>query len=334
MLPEKARLPGVLKNWNQDRLDMIQTQDLTKRFDNFLAVDGVTIQLGAGQVLALLGPNGAGKTTTVRMLTSVLRPSSGWARVAGFDVVSQPAEVRARVGVLTEQHGLYARMRGDDYLDFFGQVYGLKTHHRQQRIQSLLDQFGMQEYAHRRISEYSKGMRQKLALARALLHEPPVLLLDEPTSAMDPESARLVRDAILELRSSERAIILCTHNLVEAEELADQIAIIRRGRIVAQGSSNDLKRSVLGDQEYELHLASSRNGSRMELPADIELTATGPGWIRFRTSNPERDNPEILRSLLDQGKPVIRLQEVPRSLEEVYLRVMAEWEEKEMPHAE
>lgn len=312
---------------------MIQTQDLTKKFDNFLAVDGVTLQLGPGQVLALLGPNGAGKTTTVRMLTSVLRPSAGWARVAGHDVVSQPAQVRASVGVLTEQHGLYARMRGDDYLDFFGQVYGLKAKHRQQRIQTLLDQFGMQEYAHRRISEYSKGMRQKLALARALLHEPPVLLLDEPTSAMDPESARLVRDAILELRSSERAIILCTHNLAEAEELADQIAIIRRGRVVAQGTSNDLKLSVLGAQEYELQLASAFNGSPVVLPETSQVTATGPDWMRFRTANPQRDNPEILRALLDQGKPVIRLQEVPRSLEEVYLRVMSAWEDKELPYA-
>jgi len=312
---------------------MIQTQDLTKKFDNFLAVDGVTLQLGAGQVLGLLGPNGAGKTTTVRMLTSVLRPSAGWARVAGHDVVSQPAQVRASVGVLTEQHGLYARMRGDDYLDFFGQVYGLKAKHRQQRIQTLLDQFGMQEYAHRRISEYSKGMRQKLALARALLHEPPVLLLDEPTSAMDPESARLVRDAILELRSSERAIILCTHNLAEAEELADQIAIIRSGRVVAQGTSNDLKLSVLGAQEYELQLASPFNGSPVVLPETSQVTAIGPDWMRFRTANPQRDNPEILRTLLDQGKPVIRLQEVPRSLEEVYLRVISAWEDKELPYA-
>ena len=311
----------------------IQTQDLTKKFDNFLAVDGVTLQLGAGQVLGLLGPNGAGKTTTVRMLTSVLRPCAGWARVAGHDVVSQPAQVRASVGVLTEQHGLYARMRGDDYLDFFGQVYGLKAKHRQQRIQTLLDQFGMQEYAHRRISEYSKGMRQKLALARALLHEPPVLLLDEPTSAMDPESARLVRDAILELRSSERAIILCTHNLAEAEELADQIAIIRSGRVVAQGTSNDLKLSVLGAQEYELQLASAFNGSPVVLPETSQVTAIGPDWMRFRTANPQRDNPEILRALLDQGKPVIRLQEVPRSLEEVYLRVMSAWEDKELPYA-
>ena len=230
----------------QEWLGMIQTQELSKRFDNFLAVDRISLELGAGQVLALLGPNGSGKTTTVRMLTSVLHPTAGWARVAGYDVATHPVEVRARVGVLTEQHSLYSRMRGDEYLDFFGQIYNLPTSHRRQRILNLFTQFGMQEFVHRRIGEYSKGMRQKLALARALLHEPPVLLLDEPTSAMDPESARQVRDAILELRSSERAIILCTHNLAEAEELADQIAIIRRGRIIVQGTPEALKQDVLG----------------------------------------------------------------------------------------
>lgn len=312
---------------------MIQTQDLTKWFDNFLAVDSISLQVGAGQVLALLGPNGAGKTTTVRMFTSVLRPSAGWARVAGFDVVSQPAQVRARVGVLTEQHGLYARMRGDDYLDFFGQVYGLSTSQRRQRIQALLDQFGMHAYAHRRIAEYSKGMRQKLALARALLHEPPVLLLDEPTSAMDPESARLVRDAILELRSSERAIILCTHNLAEAEELADQIAIIRRGQIVAQGSPADLRLSVLGAQEFEVRLAAPLNSAALPVPPIIELTASGPDWLRFRSLDPQRYNPLVLRSLLEAGLPVMCLQEVPHSLEDVYLRVMSAADEKESAHA-
>lgn len=312
---------------------MIHTQGLTKWFDNFLAVDSISLQLGTGQVLALLGPNGAGKTTTVRMLTSVLRPSAGWARVAGFDVVTQPASVRARVGVLTEQHGLYARMRGDDYLDFFGQVYGLPAPRRRQRIQTLLDQFGMHAYAHRRIGEYSKGMRQKLALARALLHEPPVLLLDEPTSAMDPESARLVRDAILELRSSERAIILCTHNLAEAEELADLIAIIRHGKIVVQGSPAELRLSVLGPQEFELRLAAPLNGSALPVLPTIELTATGPDWLRFRPLDPQNDNPLVLRTLLEAGLPVISLQEVPHSLEDVYLRVMSSAEEKESAHA-
>ncbi len=254
---------------------MIETEHLTKRFDEFLAVDDVCLQVKAGQVLALLGPNGAGKTTTVRMLTSVLRPTSGRARVAGYDVVEQPSRVRASVGVLTEQHGLYERMPAEDYLSFFGELYGLDVSTRKKRIGKLLEDFGLLEFSRRRIGEYSKGMRQKLALSRALLHEPPVLLLDEPTSAMDPESARLVRDSIHALRSANRAILICTHNLVEAEELADQIAIIRRGKIITQGAPVDLKRCLLGPAEYEVHLAVTIEGRKPLLPSDVDLTSWG-----------------------------------------------------------
>jgi len=307
---------------------MIETYNLSKSFDDFLAVDTVSLRVNAGEVLALLGPNGAGKTTTIRMLTSILRPTRGWARVAGFDAVSQAAQVRASVGVLTEQHGLYMRMPADEYLDFFGQIYGLDFRMRRKRIQKLLSQFSLLQDQKRRVGEYSKGMRQKLALARALLHEPPVLLLDEPTSAMDPESARLVRDAIRSLRSAERAIIICTHNLAEAEELADQIAIIRRGRIIAKGSPTNLKLSLLGPAEYEVRLGADLDGHNLAVPADVTLTTRGADWVRYRTSSPEMTNPAILRGLLDQGFPVISLQEVPRSLEQVYLQAISTQDEQ------
>ncbi|MDH5508676.1 MAG: ABC transporter ATP-binding protein, partial [Anaerolineae bacterium] len=220
---------------------MIKTEDLSKKFDAFQAVEGVTLQVKTGEVLALLGPNGAGKTTTVRMLTSVLRPSRGSASVAGFDIVSQAPQVRASVGVLTEHHGLYNRMDAMDYLLFFGEIYGLDEKTRTHRAEKVLSDFGLAEAANRRIGEFSKGMRQKLALGRAMLHNPPVLLLDEPTSAMDPESAHLVRKAIQELKSNERAVVICTHNLAEAEELADRIAIIRRGKIIANDTTANLK---------------------------------------------------------------------------------------------
>jgi ABC-2 type transport system ATP-binding protein len=302
---------------------MIETYSLSKRFGDFLAVDTVSLRVNAGEVLALLGPNGAGKTTTIRMLTSILRPTQGWARVAGYDVVRQAAQVRAAVGVLTEQHGLYMRMPADEYLDFFGQIYGLDPVVRRKRIQKLLSEFSLLPDRKRRVGEYSKGMRQKLALARALLHEPPVLLLDEPTSAMDPESARLVRDAIRSLRSAERAIIICTHNLAEAEELADQIAIIRRGRIVAKGSPDRLKLNLLGPAEYEVRLGADLDGHNLKVPPDAMVTSRGADWVRFRTSSPEQTNPAILRDLLDQGFPVISLQEVSRNLEQVYLQAIS-----------
>jgi ABC-2 type transport system ATP-binding protein len=306
---------------------MIVTQDLSKEFEKFLAVDGVNLNVGTGEVLALLGPNGSGKTTTVRMLTSVLLPTRGWARVAGFDVVQQADQVRASVGVLTEHHGLYNRMSAIDYLDFFGQLYGIDLPTRRKRADRMLEEFGLAEYKNRKVGKFSRGMQQKLALARTLLHEPPVLLLDEPTSALDPESARMVRDAIQELRSSDRAIILCTHNLAEAEKLADKIAIIRYGRIITQGTPESLKQKLLGPAEYEVRWGSPQRLNEFKLPNDLVVNAWGEDWLRFSPTHPEYDNPLVLQSLLDQGITVVSLEKVPRSLEQIYLQVMNEPEE-------
>ena len=303
---------------------MIQLEGLTKRFGDFTAVDGVTLSIAAGEILARLGPNGAGKTTTVRMLAAILQPSEGRAVVAGFDTRSDGIEVRRRVGMLTEQPGLYLRMRGGEYLGFFGRVYGLDAETCQQRGRRLLEQFDMAEAWNRRMGEFSKGMRQKMALARALLHEPPVLLLDEPTSAMDPYSAKLVRDAILSLRDERRVILVCTHNLAEAETVADRIAIIRRGRIVALGTPAELKRELLGPPVMELRLAEARDGALSLVSRFVEPLAFGPDWIRYETSQPETVNPLILRALTGAGIGVVTLGELPRSLEAVYLRVVEE----------
>ncbi len=303
---------------------MIETNGLSKQFESFLAVDGVSLTVQPGEVLALLGPNGAGKTTTVRMLTSILKPTAGWARIAGYDVVTQPAGVRASVGVLTEHHGLYVRMRSEEYLDFFGEVYGLSPEIRRKRSAQLLERFGMSEAVGRRLGEYSKGMRQKLALIRTMLHDPPVLLLDEPTSAMDPQSAKLVRDAISDLRSEKRAIILCTHNLTEAEQLADRIAIIRRGRIVTQGSPAALKRELLGPALLELRVVGLLNGAVQDLSDLVEVVSSGVDWIRYRAPDPATTNPLVLERLAAKRIPVVTLAEVPRSLEDVYLQVVEE----------
>ncbi|MEA3349636.1 MAG: ABC transporter ATP-binding protein, partial [Chloroflexota bacterium] len=308
----------------------IITKKLSKKFDSFLAVDRVSLHVKAGEVLALLGPNGAGKTTTVRMLTSVLRPTEGSASVAGYDVVEDAPKVRASVGILTEQHGLYARMPTTEYLDFYGQLYNMPPVERRDRIEQLLNQLGLSNVRHQRIGTFSKGMRQKLALARALLHNPPVLLLDEPTSAMDPKSARLVRNAIKALRSAERAIVICTHNLFEAEELADRIAIIRRGKIIAKGSPTALKQTLLGPGEFEIRTAASLKENYNSIPAGITITSQGAKRIRYRTTHPNEDNPQMLRTLLKQDIPVISLQEVPRSLEQVYLEAVNAIDDREV----
>jgi ABC-2 type transport system ATP-binding protein len=301
---------------------MIELDGLTKRFDDFTAVDGVTLAVAPGEILALLGPNGAGKTTTVRMLAAILRPTAGCARVAGYSVLEHPQEVRQRIGLLTEHPGLYLRMQGGKYLDFFGRLMGLSAHERECRGRELLARFGMPEAWERRMGTYSKGMRQKMALARAMLHDPPVLLLDEPTSAMDPHSAKLVRDAVLSLRDHRRAIVICTHNLAEAEALADRLAIIRRGRIIALGTPAELKARLLGSPLMELRLTQAVDGI-VKLVSDlVSVESQGEDWLRYHTSTPRKTNPLLLQRLATHGVGVVTLSEVPRSLEDVYLRVV------------
>jgi ABC-2 type transport system ATP-binding protein len=325
---------------------MIQTENLTKRFpcstasvergclpleDSgpgdealtwFTAVDHLNLEVPAGKILALLGPNGAGKTTTVRMLTSILKPSEGSARVAGFDTVRNARQVRHAVGLLTELPGLYLRMRAGEYLAFFGQLQGMRDQQIRERTAILMERFGLATVRRQRIAEFSKGMRQKLALIRAMIHDPALLLLDEPTSAMDPQSAKLVRDAILDLGRDQRTILVCTHNLPEAEMLADQIAIIRRGRIVALDTPARLKAQLLGAPLLEVRLAHSLDGYLEELTDLVTVESSGENWFRYRTSTPETINPALLNRLAGQDARVLTLSEVPRSLEDVYLSIV------------
>ena len=300
---------------------MIETEDLTKSFDGFLAVDRINLSVSPGEVLVLLGPNGAGKTTSVRMLNSILRPTSGHARVAGFDVVKDATKVRAIVGVLTEQHGFYGRMNAEEYLLFFGELYGVPKIECLKRIKPLLLNFGLDEHRKKRLGEYSKGMKQKLALIRALINYPPVLLLDEPTSAMDPESARTVRNAILSLRSDDRTIILCTHNLNEAEELADKIAIIREGKIILSDYLVEVKKSLLGNPIFEASFNEDLNGWTPDLPDGVLITKIESRKIIFEVLNPSQSNPAFIRNLSNKH-PLLSFQERPRKLEDAYMEAL------------
>ncbi len=301
---------------------MIETHELTKVYDQFLAVDRVNLNVPPGSVLALLGPNGAGKTTSVRMMTSILAPTSGWAKIAGYDVVKQPERVRALVGVLTEQHGLYERMKALEYLDFFGRIYHLSAEQRKRSALNLMERFGLSFALDKRLGEYSKGMKQKLALVRAMLHNPPVLLLDEPTSAMDPQSAKQVRDAIIELQRDERTFLITTHNLTEAQILANRIAIIRGGRIIANGTLEELARQFVGDPIMELHVNGELNGLAKDIGDMVRVEDAGRDWLRFRVSNPRTDNPALLQRLSGLGIEVVTLSPVSQSLEEIYLEVV------------
>lgn len=303
---------------------MIDAQELVKDFDGFRAVDHISLNVPAGSVLAVLGPNGAGKTTTVRMLTSILAPTSGRASIAGYDVVTQPEAVRAHVGVLTEQHGLYERMKAVEYLDFFGRVYRLSATDRKRRSLDLMDRFGLTFALDKRLGEYSKGMKQKLALVRSMLHNPPVLLLDEPTSAMDPLSAKQVRDAIIELQRDERTFLITTHNLTEAQSLANTIAVIRAGRIVAHGTFDDLARQFIGAPVMELRTAAPMNGLARDLADLVTVEASGEDWLQYRAPHPAQLNPAVLRRAASVGVEVVTLAPVSRTLEDVYLQIVKE----------
>lgn len=300
---------------------MIEAYQLTKQFDDFVAVNNISLNVAEGEVLALLGHNGAGKTTTIRCLSAILEPTSGWARVAGHDVVKEARTVRRLVGLLTEFPGLYDRMVGEEYLQFFGAMHGLSRATISERSERLLKKFDLWRVREQRMGQYSKGMRQKMAIVRALLHNPPILFLDEPTSALDPESAKQVRDVIADLRGSGRTIVLCTHNLDEAERLSDRIAIIARGSVIAIGTTDSLKWDLMGPPLMELRTVTPLNGQLKALDDLVTIVETGDNWFRYQSAEPAQTNPLLLRRLHTLGLDVLTLSEVPRPLEALYLQI-------------
>jgi len=224
-------------------LEAIAVEGLTKRFGRFPAIEGLTFTCARGEVLGLLGPNGAGKTTTLRVLSTVLRPTCGTARVLGYDVVRQAGEVRRSIGVLTEHSGLYGRLTPRELLWYFGRLYGLPDSLLAKRVSALLEALDLGDAADRTAEGLSRGTRQKVALARALVHDPPVLLLDEPTFGLDLFAARQVREFIRQFREEGRAVLLSTHLMEEAERLCDRVAILNHGRLIALGTLEELRRS-------------------------------------------------------------------------------------------
>jgi ABC-2 type transport system ATP-binding protein len=306
---------------------MIEAAGLTRRFGDFTAVDRVSLRVPGGAILALLGPNGAGKTTTVRMLAGLIAPSDGQATVAGCDVRGDPAGVRARVGLVTDLPGLYEQMTAPAYLDFFGGVYGLPADARRRRIDELLGFFDLAAHRRERMAGFSKGMKQKVALARALLHQPTALFLDEPTSGLDPLASRAVRDLIRDLRGSNRSIILCTHDLDEAERLADEVAIIQHGRIVVSDTPAALRAGASPDTLVRIDLAASHPAT-IGILADLGLAALAPvagangahgaNTIAYRTPRPREVNPQVIARLAAAGAQIVAVDCETRTLEDVY----------------
>jgi ABC-2 type transport system ATP-binding protein len=227
----------------------IETEGLTCEFGDVCAVDALTLSVPAGVVFGFLGPNGAGKTTTIRLLLGLLEPTRGRATVLGYDTVSGAAEIRLRTGALLEHPGIYERLSAEDNLDFYGRIWGPSAADRRQRIKELLAQFGLWERRGERAGTWSRGMKQKLAVARAMLQRPPLIFLDEPTSGLDPVSAAALRDDLAALATNEgTTVFITTHNLVEAEKLCARVGVIRKGRLLDVGHPDELRARVGGPQ--------------------------------------------------------------------------------------
>jgi ABC-2 type transport system ATP-binding protein len=220
----------------------VEAENLTKYFGNLIAVDSVSFKVKKGEIFGLVGPNGAGKSTLIRMICTVLRPSAGKALVEGYDIVRQPQEVRKLIGVVQEKLILYAPLTPVENLEFFGKLYGLDSKVLKERIAELLEEVKLSAVKDKPVGTFSTGMRQRLNIARALLHDPKLVILDEPTNGLDPQSVRWVRDYIVNLKNRGLTVILTSHDMYEIDELADTVAIMDKGKILEIGKKEDLKR--------------------------------------------------------------------------------------------
>ena len=237
---------------------------MTRRFGDNTAVDHLTFDVFPGEVFGLLGHNGAGKTTTIRLLNGVLGATAGQAQVLGLDPVRQGAALRRQTGVLTENPSLDEKLTARENLTIYADLFDVPVGNVAQRVAALLARFELSDRADDKVGSYSKGMKQRLALARALLHQPALLFLDEPTSGLDPVAALHVRELIMELSGKEgRTVILCTHNLVEAQRLCDRVIVLEQGRMLALGTPAELGARLIGRQDVEIEIAPELAGARL-----------------------------------------------------------------------
>ncbi len=299
---------------------MIHVENLTKRFSETLAVDSLNLDVAEGEVFGFLGPNGAGKTTTVRMLTSLIGPTSGTATVGGFALGKQDTNIRRTVGVLTETPGMYDNLSAEYNLRIFAELYEVKDVTGQ--IEKYLKLLGLWDRRFDAAGTFSKGMKQKLAIARALLHEPRILFLDEPTAGLDPEGAHLVREFIAELKKEGRTIFLCTHNLEEADHLCDRVGVFKT-RLLVVDTPTKLRASLFGRKViFHLRAADEFIAEEIRKLPFVREVKVVENKLVVTLDEPENRNPEVVRSLVKAGADVQFVGELRHSLEDVYLQLV------------
>jgi ABC-2 type transport system ATP-binding protein len=307
----------------------IEADGLTKRFGALTALDKLSFRVDPGEIFGLLGPNGSGKTTTVRVLSCIISPSEGSARVAGFDIIKDPLKVRETVGVLTENPGIYDRLTALENMEFFAEAYGLKNQaKREARVRELLEFFDLWDRRLDKAGTFSRGMRQKLAIAKAVVHSPQVVFLDEPSSGLDPKAAKDIRDLMEKMSRQERhTIVLCTHNLEEAERLCNKVMIIRRGAALATGSISDLQKKLHGAPELKVTLEEVNDKlieKALKMRGVKAVNVEGPTSLIFDLDDPEADTPDVVEALVKSGGRVKSVNILKPNLEDTYLELTKE----------
>jgi ABC-2 type transport system ATP-binding protein len=304
---------------------MITAENLTKKFGQVTAVEGLTFQVEKGEIFGFLGPNGAGKTTTIRMLCCLISKTSGEATIDNYQIgkVEDSLQIRKMIGLVPDNVGLYEDLTAFENLDFYGKLYEVPEGRRQENIERFLKMLDLWDRKDARAGSFSKGMKQKLALARALVHEPKLLFMDEPTANLDPESAKTVRDFILEVKKQGRTIFLNTHNLDEAQRICDRIGIINT-KLLRIGSPEQLRES-LTRPKTEIRLAQINEGFvsalRKLIPNKIEVS---DNKLLIDVTDPDKENPIIINAITSSGGQVREVTQVVPTLEDVYLKIVKE----------
>ncbi len=305
----------------------VVAEGLTRKFGSFVAVDSLSLEINEGEVFGLLGPNGAGKTTTLRMLSCLISPSKGSATIAGYDIHREPLAVRQAVGILTENPSLYERLTAYENMNFFAEAYGLAdAQERHARIRELLEFFALWERRNDKAATFSKGMKQKLAIARAIVHKPAVLFLDEPTSSLDPESAKEIRDLMEMLSQHEkRTILLCTHRLEDAEKLCRRVVIMNRGRRMVVGTPEELREKISGQPVIQIALkavsrkivAAAEKHGQKAVSVDEQACS-----LMVTVDDARAATPALVRDIVKADGMVLSVNVLKPSLEEAYLKLV------------
>jgi ABC-2 type transport system ATP-binding protein len=307
-------------------VNSIEVFNLVRNFNGFTAVNNLSFSVEEGEIFGLLGPNGAGKTTTIRMLAALLSPSSGSAMIDGYDLHDDALKVREIIGILTESPSLYGRLSAMENMEFFAKAYGVTDKSiREAKIHELLEFFKLWDRRNDPVGKYSRGMKQKLAIARAMVHSPDILYLDEPTSGLDPKSSKDIRDLMEELTQNEKqTILLSTHRLEDAEKLCDRVMIINHGKTLAISSPHELQRRFTSNQEVQVGLASIDDGvlktlRDQEFILNISNPIEGNIYVSLRNEN---DTPDLVKLLVELGARVQYVRPVETSLEDAFLELV------------